>query len=858
MAGQIKGITIEIGGNTAPLDQALKDVNKNINTTQKELREVDKLLKLDPSNTTLLKQKMQLLGDQIGNTTTKLDALKQAQKKLDETMQNGGDVNQQEYRQLEREIAKAESSLTKLKDEAQKTGDQLSGASEQAKKFAEATAKISEVAKNCTKAIADFTVQGIKVMTGAIAGAIGVVGKLAKDSGALADELNTLASKTGLSTKELQEFQYASELIDVNVETLAGALKKTTSAMNSAKDGTGASADAFKTLGVNIKNADGTLRDNNDVFNESIKALGNIANETERDALAMQLFGKSATELNPLIEGGIDTLAEMSKKANDLGLILSQEAVDGANAFNDQLDILKSNGKGLFNVIGTEIANELVPTMTSLNETTEGYIKRLTTAMSENGIEGLLGEIGNVIGDIASKIAEKLPKIAEIGVNIIKQLVSSIKQNAGQIGQSASELIEVLINGFYEILPDLIETAIVLISSFIKSMGEKLPELIPTIVQGLLDVLDAIINNIDIMIEAGLKLIDGLIRGLMQAIPLLIQKVPEILSKLLTAFVENLPMIITTLTQLIIDVINFLTDPDNLLMIVNTAITFVTTMANALLDNLPLIIDAVINMFTAMVDNLTDPDKLDEMIDTAITLISTLAEALITNVPILISKLPAIIEALVNGFITLAPKLFEASWTIISKLGEGLFENVGDLTKPIKDVFNWIKDTMGNIFSGIWKVGENLIKGLWDGIAGVKDWIIRKIRNLCSEMLSAITGFFGIQSPSKVMADQVGKYMAEGIGVGFGNTMPSVIKAMQNKLDTVTSALQSEITLGDVPQLQGNNIVSENNYVTRNYTNTVETIRQPSVIELVLDNTKVARALVPALNSEYNRLGVKV
>lgn len=125
-------------------------------------------------------------------------------------------------------------------------------------------------------------------------------------------------------------------------------------------------------------------------------------------------------------------------------------------------------------------------------------------------------------------------------------------------------------------------------------------------------------------------------------------------------------------------------------------------------------------------------------------------------------------------------------------------------------------------------------------------------------MLAAITSFFGIESPSKVMADQVGKYMAEGIGVGFGNTMPSVVEAMQKQLAGVTDAFQTELALGDIPQIQGNQVISENSYVTKNYTNTIETIRQPQAIELVLDGTKVARAIIPPLNSEYNRLGVKV
>lgn len=448
MAGTIKGLTIEIGGNTAPLEQALKTTNKEINETQKELKEVNKLLKLDPGNVTLLKQKQELLTDAIGKTTTKLDALKQAQQQLNEKMQSGGEVNQKEYRELERQIAMTESSLSKLKDEAKKTGDQMSKSSIDMEKLANATKKVGEFAVTATKAVMNFTVQGVKVMIGAVATASATIVKLAKDAGALADDLNTLASKTGLSTQKLQEFQYASDLIDVSVETLSGALKKTTQSMNSAKDGTGASAEAFKTLGVQIKNADGTLRDNEAVFTDAIKALGKVGNETERDALAMQLFGKSATELNPLIEGGIDTLDEMSKKANELGLILSQEAVDGANAFNDQLDILKANGQGLYNVIGAEIASSLVPAMTELNTVTEGYIKRLTTAMDEGGLEGMLEEAGNIVGDLIPKIMEKLPDIAKLGVKIVKSLVESIKKNATQIGSGGAELWATLVERF--------------------------------------------------------------------------------------------------------------------------------------------------------------------------------------------------------------------------------------------------------------------------------------------------------------------------------------------------------------------------------------------------------------------------
>lgn len=322
-----------------------------------------------------------------------------------------------------------------------------------------------------------------------------------------------------------------------------------------------------------------------------------------------------------------------------------------------------------------------------------------------------------------------------------------------------------LVEGFYSILPDILEIAIQLVSGFVGTVGEHLPTLIPVVVDALLSVLQTVIDNIDIVIEAGLKLLEGIITGLMNAVPMLLEKAPIIIQSFLDTVFEQLPVIWEAITNLLIQVTDFMIKPENLELFIKTAVIIVGTIAKALIDNLP-------------------------------TLIITSRDLI-----------------------------------------KSVFENI-----------------IGNVI----KVGENIIKGLWEGINGMRDWVFKKIKSLCREMLDTIKSFFGIESPSKVMANEVGSYMAEGIGVGFGNTMPSVIKAMQDKLSGVTDAFQTELSFGDIPQIQGNTIVSENQYITKNYTNTVETIRQPQAIELVLDGTKVARAIIPPLNNEYNRLGVKI
>lgn len=724
MAGTIKGMTIEIGGNTAPLEQALKDTNKEINQTQKELNQVNKLLKLDPSNTELLKQKQKLLADQIGSTTTKLDALKQAQSKLDAEIKKGGNVNQEEYRKLQREIASTEGNLKKLKDEAKNCHPQL-------QKVGEALSKIGSVAGNIAKGTLDLTVTGVKALgTASIASATAVFG-LAQKAGALADDLNTLSATTGLSTKQLQEFQYASDLIDVSVDTLAGALKKTTASMVSAQSGTGKSAEAFKELGVQITNADGSLRNNNDVFQEAIKALGKVGNETERDALAMAIFGKSATELNPLIEGGVDALAEMSQQANELGLIMSQDLLDKANAFNDQLDILKSNSKGIFARIGTEVAGELTAPMEKLNEITMGYIKELTTAMDENGIEGLLSKAGGIIGDITSKITEGLPKVAKLGTEIVKSLVETIRDHSAQIGYAGADLITTLVESFYEILPTLVDSAIQMASAFVLGFGEQLPELIPKVVDGLIATADAIVNNLDFIIEAGLQLFLGLVQGLENALPKLIAKLPEIIQKIKDALIENLPTIIEAIGTIIISIANTLGQSVD--QLVPAVIETTLSLVNTIIENLPTIIDTIVDVVIAIADALVD--NIDLIIEGAVQLIVGLAQGLVDAIPKIVERLPEIIMAIVNGLIVLLPKLLEVAWKLIETLASGIVEAVSGLGEALGEIWEFIKKTLGDSFKGVVDIGKNLIQGLWNGISNAKDWLINKIKSLCSDAL---------------------------------------------------------------------------------------------------------------------------
>ena len=254
----------------------------------------------------------------------------------------------------------------------------------------------------------------------------GSLGALAVKSGEAADDLSTLATVTGISVKQLQLYKAGADLVDVSVETIAKSQQRLTKSMSSASGGTGKQADAFKKLGVSVTNADGSLKSSDQVFNETIKALGSVTNETERNTLAMTLMGKSAMELNPLIEDGGKTYEQLAQTmaANDLKFV-DQETIDGANRFNDALDTLKASGLATLQTLGTQLASYLAPAM----ETIAGALEKVLGWLSQLSPQTL-----TIIGIIASVIAVIAPILLFLGK--IAFAISSITALMSTLGIS--------------------------------------------------------------------------------------------------------------------------------------------------------------------------------------------------------------------------------------------------------------------------------------------------------------------------------------------------------------------------------------------------------------------------------------
>ncbi len=504
-----------------------------------------------------------------------------------------------------------------------------------------------------------------------------------------ADNILTMSSVTGMSAGSLQAYQYAAELVDTSLETLTGSMAKNVRSMSSAQSGTGKMADAYKALGVSVTDSNGNLRDSETVYWEAIDALGSVSNETERDALAMQLFGKSAQELNPLIEQGSSGIAALTDEAERMGAVMSEESLAALGKFDDSVQRLKSGGAAAKNVLGMV----LLPQLQVLADSGVSLLGTFTGGLAEaNGDwTKISGVIGTTVGSLVSMLMAQLPQIIQLALSIVSSIGGAILANLPllvdaasqivmtllqglvaalpQITQGALQLVLALVSGIVANLPQLVSAALTMVITLASGIGDALPKLIPAVIDAVLTIVNTLLNNMDQVLAAAFRIIEGLAKGLINALPKLIDRLPQIIDSIVNYIVNNLPFII----------------------------------------------------------------------ETGVRIIVALAAGLIRAIPTLVAKPPQIISAMVSGF--------------------------------------------GRLLGAFTNIGSNLVSGIWQGIAGMRNWIYARVKDFFGGIVDSVEGLLGIRSPSTVFAG-IGGNMAQGIGQGFSKAMDGISADMQAAIPT--------------------------------------------------------------------------
>ena len=432
---------------------------------------------------------------------------------------------------------------------------------------------------------------------------------------------------------------------------------------------------------------------------------------------------------------------------------------------------------------------------TELSQVPVQEYQEALTSMLEDGV-GKMGLLGNTVAESEETITGSFNTMKSSWSNFIVALSS---------GKDMTDVIDKLIDSaatFVKNIIPVVETAISSIADVLPDLVEKLVSTLP----GLLE------KTLPSLINAAVKLFQGLVNALPQLMPILINGVINIF----TEIVKILPQINQSLI-------------DGVLLIINE-------IAKQLPTLIPLIIDTILKMYESVIDNI------DLFIDAAIELIIGLAEGLIQALPILIEKAPIIIEKLVSKLTDpdMLSKLVQVAFRLITELAIALVMSIPELLKGVNKLNKSIIDGLTNIFSSLGDIGKNIARGIWSGISNSLSWIKSKIKGWVGNVVSFMKKLFGIHSPSKLMRDEIGKYMAQGIAVGFDDEIDSVYKDMQNALDVENAKIQASVESGKI----FNSLVNS----------TPVSISLDGSVEM--DNQKVGRIITPVVARTIKTGGV--
>lgn len=719
MAGGIKGIEIAISADTSGVTKGLKEVTTESMKTSKNLKSVDSLLKLDPKNTELVAEKQKLLATNIEQTKDKLSKLKAAQDDVQKAFERG-DISEEQYIAFQGEIVKTESRLKGLEAQTKETGNAMEDAGSKTSSFGDklktglqAGAKAAGVA---IAAVGTAVVAGAKALTDfTVAGA------------QYADTVITDATVTGIATDKLQEYQYAAELIDVSTDTLTKSMTKNISSMKSAAKGTGEAAKAYKELGVEVTDADGNLRDSQEVYWELIDALGQVENETQRDALAMSVLGKGAQELNPLIEAGSERMNELGQQAREAGAVLSDDALNSFGAFDDQLQYLKVNSEAAKRALGTV----LLPTLTKLATSGNNLVTKFTKSLAD--ANGDIGKMADAVGDL------------------IPEIINEIVSGLPEILSAAERIVSSLASGIIEQLPMIIEVGLQLINDLALGIAEALPELIPTIVDIVLQIVDTLLDNIDLLVDAALALIEGLAVGLIKALPKLIEKAPVIIQKLIDALINNLPKLVLMGVDLVIKLIE------------------------GIIQNLPQIVVAAGEIIKSLIEGIVSFYQR----------MSQLGEEIVQKFKDGIKRIASdafnwgadMLNGLIDGIKSKVSSVADAAKGVAGTIKSFLHFSVPDVG-PLTDYETWMPDFMKGLAAGIEK-NKSLVTNAVRGLAN--DMVLSPTANLSAAGIGAgggLSQIININISASITNDMDLRHVAEKLGQEL-QTITSQNAAMQ-------------------------------------------------------------------------------
>lgn len=479
-------------------------------------------------------------------------------------------------------------------------------------------------------------------------------------------------------------------------------------------------------------------------------------------------------------------------------------------------------------------ANKMGTSMELIQNAYQGFAKQNYTMLDnlKLGYGGTQEEMKRLLSD-----AEKLTGVKYDITNLsdVYNAIHAIQENLGITGTTAKEASETIsgsvssmkaafdnfLNGSGTI-DQLVETGITSIQNIVNAVGELLPNLIQSVANATPQIVDAI-NQI----------FPQILNLIMTNAPAILSSIGQILMALVQSLISYMPQIMTIAMQLIQSFITGIITmlPQIIQMGIQLIVQLITGIAQMLPQLIPQAVNAIITIVTGLLDNI------DQLIDAGIQLIIGLAEGLINAIPQLIEKIPIIIEKLINAITNNLPKLIQMGITLIVKLAAGIIQAIPQLIAAIPQIISAIINGLSQLPGMVLDIGKNLVQGLWNGISGAAGWLWDKITGWCGGIVDGIKGFFGIHSPSKLFNQEIGKFLALGLGEGFDDNLGQVFKGIKSAVDFETQKLSANLSTT----------------ATNNKVFTANILMKPS--DIYMDSTKVGRVVTPAVTKNLRGAG---
>ena len=767
---KIKGLTVEIGGDTTKLGKALEEVSTKGRDISSELGEINKLLKMDPKNTELLTQKQKVLADAIANTGKKLDTLKQAEKQVQEQFKRG-EVSEEQVRALQREIVATEKKMEGYENAAKETADALKGVADSAEMAGEAGeglgSKLGSAAKTGLTAIAGAATAAIGALVGCAEATREYrteMGKLdtafttaGHTSEAATETYKSLQGVLGETEQAVEAANHLAQLCTTEEElaqwtdiatgvyaTFGASLPiegLTEAANETAKTGalTGGLADALNWAGVN-----------EEAFQAKLDAC---STEQERATLITEtlngLYAETAEQYK-------ETNAELIR-ANEANEAWTASMADAGAAIEPILTDVK--------LLGASFLQDLMPGVTGVAEAFREIL---------NGDEGAADALGEQVSGLLTSVLDKVVEIAPT------------------VAQAALSLISTLTITLLNSLPKIVDTLATMATQAVTTIAALLPELLPAIVRAALGVVDHLLMALPELLSAVVLVVEAVIAALPEIIQLLVDRIPEILVELFwgvipavidaavtlfTAILEAIPVLIEQLAPLIPSIVFEIID--GLVECIPLLLEAAGQLLHAIVDAIPLLLEALTPVLPDIIDTIVSSliEALPILLDAAVQLLLAIVQAIPKFLPALVQQLPTIITSITGTLLKNLPLLINAAIKLFFGILEAIPKIIAELTRQMPSIISAIVKGLSQGLTNMKQVGTDLVKGLWNGIKDMTGWIISKLQGFGDSVLDGIKNFFGIASPSKEMA-WVGRMLDEGLVKGVEDYADKPISAM--------------------------------------------------------------------------------